>query len=131
MPHIEKNCHYTPSHEWIRTEEDLVTMGLSDYAQEQLGDIVYVELPEVGDSLTAGQPLGVVESVKTLSDLNAPISGEVVERNENLIEQPELLNAEPYQAGWMLKIRPNALKEELNDLMDAESYGNHCADLDH
>src|SRR5690349_8854654 len=96
---------YTKTHEWIKIEGDQATVGISDYAQDALGDVVYVELPEVGASFEAGSPFGAVESVKAASDLNMPVAGEVVEVNDPLINTPELLNTDPYGDGWLVKIK--------------------------
>ena len=96
---------YSAEHEWLRVEGDRATLGITDHAQDQLGDIVYVELPEPGSRVEAGATFGVVESVKTVSDLYAPISGEVIERNERLVDAPELVNASPYEQAWMLRVR--------------------------
>ena len=98
--------YYTKDHEWARVgDDDLVRMGITYYAQDQLGDIVYVELPELGDTVGQGGPLGTVESVKTVADIFAPVSGEVVEVNEALVESPELVNESPYDKGWMVTIK--------------------------
>ncbi len=112
---------YTEEHEWIAIEADIATIGISDFAQSQLGDIVFVELPEVGDELEAGKPFGVVESVKAVSDVYSPLSGEVMEINEDLPDAPELLNTFPYEDGWMIKIRLSN-PQELDDLLDADAY---------
>lgn len=116
---------YARTHEWARLEHDLVRMGISDYAQEQLGDIVFLELPEPGRIVQQGEPLGTVESVKAVSDLFAPVSGEVVEVNEELADQPEIVNQDPYGAGWMVAIRPSD-PEELASLLDVSAYVQHC-----
>jgi glycine cleavage system H protein len=112
---------YTEEHEWVLIEDDIVTIGISDFAQHQLGDVVFVELPEIGDSLEAGKPFGVVESVKAVSDVYAPVSGEVIEVNSDLPDEPELLNSSPYEDGWMVKLKLND-PAELDDLMDAAAY---------
>ena len=112
---------YTEEHEWIMIEGDIATVGITDFAQEQLGDIVFVELPEVGDVLEAGKNLGVVESVKAVSDVYAPLSGEVVEVNEELPDEPETLNNSPYEAGWMVKIKV-ADTAAFAGLMDVDTY---------
>ncbi len=112
---------YTEEHEWIMVEGDIATVGITDFAQEQLGDIVFVELPEVGDMLEAGKELGVVESVKAVSDVYAPISGEVVEVNEELPDEPETLNNSPYESGWMVKIKV-ADTGAFAGLMDVVAY---------
>lgn len=112
---------YTEEHEWVLIEDDIATIGITDFAQEQLGDVVFVELPDVGDELEAGKTFGVVESVKAVSDVYAPISGEVVEINDELPEEPELINNSPYEDGWMVKIRLSN-PEEVDELMDASVY---------
>ncbi|MCA9859472.1 MAG: glycine cleavage system protein GcvH [Thermomicrobiales bacterium] len=116
-----EDLQYTKSHEWVRVEGDLATVGLADYAQNELGDITYLELPEVGDSIVAGEPLGVVESVKAASDIYAPLGGEVVERNETAIGSPELVNQSPYGDAWLIKVRL-ADQAELDALMDVAAY---------
>lgn len=112
---------YTEEHEWIAIEADIATIGISDFAQSQLGDVVFVELPEVGDELEAGKPFGVVESVKAVSDIYSPLSGEVVEINEELPDAPETLNTSPYEDGWLIRIRLSN-PQELDDLLDAAAY---------
>ena len=112
---------YASTHEWARLEGDLVVTGISDHAQNSLGDLVYVEMPEVGAQLSAGQQAGVVESVKTASDIHAPIDGEVVEIDPALEDDPELVNTDPYGEGWIYKIRP-ARAADLDDLLTAEQY---------
>lgn len=112
---------YTEEHEWLLVEDELVTVGITDFAQDSLGDIVFVELPEVGTMLVAGKPFGVVESVKAVSDVYAPISGEVIEVNEELPDSPETLNTSPYEDGWMIKIKPSD-RTQLEDLLDADDY---------
>ena len=112
---------YTEEHEWVLIEGDIVTVGISDFAQESLGDIVFVELPEVGYQAEAGKTFGVVESVKAVSDIYSPVTGEVVEINEELPDTPELVNSSPYEGAWMLKIKLND-KAQLEGLLDAEAY---------
>lgn len=112
---------YTEEHEWVLVEDEIATVGITDFAQDQLGDVVFVELPEVGDQLDIGKPLGVVESVKAVSDVYAPISGEVVEVNDDLPDEPEMLNTSPYEDGWMIKVKLSN-PDEVDDLMDAASY---------
>lgn len=119
---------YTRDHEWIRVEGDLGTVGISDYAQEQLGDVVYVELPEVGKALARGEEAAVVESVKAASEVYAPVSGEVVEVNRALEDEPALVNGAPTGAGWFLKLRLSA-PAELDGLMDEAAYGTYVASL--
>ncbi|PLX97893.1 MAG: glycine cleavage system protein H [Desulfuromonas sp.] len=112
---------YTEEHEWVMIEDDVITVGITDFAQDQLGDVVFVELPEEGDELEAGKSFGVVESVKAVSDVYAPVSGEVVEVNDELPDEPELLNNSPYEDGWMIRIKV-ADTSDLDGLMDAEAY---------
>ncbi len=112
---------YRETHEWVRVEGDLAVVGITDYAQGELGDVVYVELPEVGRKVQAGEAVAVIESVKTASDIYAPVSGEIVEVNEALGEHPEKVNEDPYGEGWLFKIRMER-PEELEALLDAEGY---------
>ncbi len=112
---------YTKEHEWTRDDGERVTVGITDYAQEQLGDVVYVDLPGAGTQVERGQPFGEVESTKSVSDLYAPVSGTIVERNEQLEERPELVNEDPYGAGWMVTIRATDLSE-LDGLLGPEQY---------
>jgi glycine cleavage system H protein len=112
---------YTEEHEWVMVEEELAVIGISDFAQDALGDVVFVELPEVGTVLEAGKAFGVVESVKAVSDIYAPISGTVEEINEDLVEAPEIINTSPYEDGWMIKIRMDDAADA-DKLMDAETY---------
>ncbi len=116
-----EDVRYTAEHEWARLENGLVTIGITSYASEQLGDVVFVELPEVGRKLDAMKPFGVVEAVKTVSDLYAPLAGEVVETNGGLTEHPELVNAEPFGGGWMIRVKP-ANAADLSKLMDHDAY---------
>ena len=118
---IPDGLHYTNDDEWVRPEENTVTVGVTDFAQLQLGDIVYVELPTVGDQIAEGAAFGVIESVKAVSDLNAPVAGEVVAINEELFDQPEIINEDCYGAGWILKIKPSNANE-IDSLLDANSY---------
>jgi glycine cleavage system H protein len=118
---------YAESHEWVRSEGDLVTIGITDYAQDALGDVVYIELPEVGATLTAGSIFGAVESVKAASDLYMPVGGTIEEVNDTLINNPELINSEPYGAGWMLKVRVS----EPGKLLDAAGYEKVVAAVGH
>ena len=112
---------YASTHEWVRIEGDLVVTGISDHAQDALGDLVYVEAPELGRQLTAGEQAGVVESVKTASDIHAPISGIVVEINEALEEDPDFVNDDPYGKGWIYKIKPNDIAD-VEELLSSEQY---------
>jgi len=121
MATYPEDCLYTREHEWIRVEDDVGVVGITDYAQEALGDIVYVELPSVGDHFSQGEPFGNVESVKAVSELYMPVSGEVVEINEDLAESPQLVNEDPYGDGWMVKITLSD-PTELETLMSASEY---------
>jgi glycine cleavage system H protein len=121
---------YTNEHEWARIEGDVVTVGITDFAQNQLGDVVYVELPKVGAQVRVLAPFGVVESVKTASDLFSPVSGEVVEVNQALADQPELVNSSPYGQAWMIKVRI-ANPSELEQLLSAEDYARQTAEEGH
>ncbi len=115
---VPGDLQYTKSHEWVRREEGTATVGITDHAQDELGDVVFVELPEQGTSFSAGDSFGTVESVKAVSDLYAPVGGEVVEINETLNDSPELINEEPYGGGWMIRLRIS----EDGDLLSAEEY---------
>ncbi len=121
-----KDLRYTKEHEWVRVEGETGTVGITDYAQDQLGDIVYVKLPPVGTAIKQMEPFGEIESVKAVSDLYAPVSGEVLEANAALEERPELVNLDPYGQGWMIRVRlldPT----ELERLMTAEEYDAYVA----
>ena len=115
------NVKYTKEHEWIRLEGDVAYVGITDYAQEQLGDIVFVDIQTVGETLAADEVFGTIEVVKTISDLFLPVAGEVLEQNEALEEQPELVNKDPYGEGWLIKIKP-AADADFDSLLDAEAY---------
>lgn len=116
-----QNLKYTNEHEWIRVEGDIAYVGITDYAQEQLGDIVFVDIPAVGETLEAGETFGTIEVVKTISDLFLPVAGELLEQNEALEENPELVNKDPYGEGWLIKMKPTNVKD-IEDLLDAEAY---------
>ncbi len=115
---VPEELQYTKSHEWVRTEGDTATVGITDHAQDELGDIVYVELPEAGATFGAGDSFGTVESVKAVSDLYAPVGGEVVEVNEALGDNPEKINEDPYGEGWIIKLRVS----DEGDLLSASDY---------
>lgn len=121
VPHIPKEFRYSKEHEWVAVEDDTARVGITDYAQEQLGDVVYVELPEVGTSVQQEEPFGVVESVKAVSDIFSPVSGTVVAVNVDLPSSPEVVNADPYGEAWMISIQISQ-PAELGDLMDADAY---------
>jgi glycine cleavage system H protein len=124
---VPQELKYSKEHEWVRLEGDTVTIGITHFAQEQLGDVVFVELPEKGATVRQFSSLGVVESVKAASDIYSPISGEVLERNVKVIEKPELVNSAPYQDGWMLKVKL-ADKGELQKLLTADDYKAHIGE---
>ena len=121
MAQIPDHLRYTDEHEWVKLSDDLVVVGITDYAQEQLGDVVYVELPSEGDEVMKGEPFGTVESTKAVSELFAPVSGTVEKVNHRLEDEPERVNRDPYGKGWMIKIAPSD-PSELDELLDAESY---------
>ncbi len=126
MSDIQKDRSYTKDHEWVLLDESdtsVATVGISDYAQSQLGDVVMVELPEVGDTVDQDEVCGAVESPKSVSDVFSPLTGEIIAINEELLDQPELVNAQPYGEGWMFRIRLTDAKE-LTGLLDAAGYQN-------
>lgn len=128
MSEIPSELRYSESHEWVSEEDEgVVRIGITDHAQAQLGDLVFVELPEVGSSVGQGDACAVVESVKAASDIYAPVSGEVVEVNEVLIDSPETVNSEPYSDGWLFSVRLED-PDELEGLMDHEAYEEHIQD---
>lgn len=130
MSQTPSELKYASTHEWARLEEDgSVTVGISDHAQGALGDVVFVELPEVGSSLDAGDEAGVVESVKAASDIYAPVGGEVIAVNEQLEDEPETVNADPYNDGWFFRLQPSDTSE-LEALLDAEAYQQSCEEDD-
>jgi glycine cleavage system H protein len=122
-----EDLKYSKEHEWVLVEGSVATVGITDFAQDQLGDIVFVELPAVGDKVSKEDAFGVVESVKAVSDIYAPVSGKVVEVNDDLPENPEMLNEDAYGDGWIIKIEMNDL-EELQDLMTAAEYEEYVAE---
>ena len=124
-----EDCQYTKEHEWVRLEDGIAVVGITDYAQDHLGDVVFIELPDVGTEVTQFEPFGVIDSVKASSELYAPLSGEVEAVNDALTEQPELVNQEPYGEGWMIKVRPADLAE-MGQLLDADGYEQLLGTLD-
>ena len=112
---------YTPEHEWVKLDGDTAVVGITHFAQDQLGDVVYVELPKVGERVEMMKPFGVIESVKTASDLYAPVTGTVVEVNTDLTDQPQSVNDAPYEAGWLIKVKPDSAGE-MDALMSADQY---------
>jgi len=131
MSNIPVELRYTKSHEWARQNDDgSVTVGISDNAQDQLGDMVYIEVPEVGQTVESGEACAVVESVKAASDVYSPVSGEVVEVNETLADAPETVNQDAYGAGWLFRVLPSNAAE-LDDLMDGDAYAGFLEDEAH
>ncbi|KAJ6797397.1 glycine cleavage system H protein 3, mitochondrial-like [Iris pallida] len=120
---------YSKSHEWVKHEGSVATIGITDHAQGHLGEVVFVEVPESGTSVSQGSSFGAVESVKATSDVNSPISGEVVEVNTKLTETPGLINSSPYEDGWMIKIKPSS-PSELESLLGPQEYKKHCEEED-
>lgn len=118
---------FTTTHEWLKSEQNEVIVGITAHAQELLGDMVFVELPQIGDEVNAGDELGVVESVKAASDFYAPISGVVTAINKTVVDNPALVNSDPYNAGWLVKLKPTHLNE-LDDLLSADQYQNEIAE---
>ncbi len=119
---------YTKDHEWIQVEADVAIVGITDYAQKELGDVVYVDLPEVGDTFDASEPFGSVESVKAVSEIFSPVSGEILEVNAKLEDNPELVNESPHDKAWMIKIRISN-PEELKEMLSAEEYEEYIQEL--
>ena len=116
-----KKFKFTKDHEWLNLQEDLAIVGITDYAQSQLGDIVFVEMPELSTNLTASESFGAIEAVKTVADLFAPVSGKVIEINENLDLSPDLVNSDPYNEGWIVKLKIDN-NDEINELMNYDEY---------
>ncbi|KAK1368118.1 Glycine cleavage system H protein [Heracleum sosnowskyi] len=126
---VLKDLKYADSHEWVKVEGSSATVGITDHAQDHLGDVVYVELPELGTAVTQGTSFGAVESVKATSDINSPVSGKVVEVNKELDESPGLVNGSPYEKGWIMKVELSN-NDELKSLMDSDSYSKFCDEED-
>lgn len=128
MSDIPSELKYSKEHEWVRIDDDgNAIIGITDHAQELLGDMVYVELPEVGNSIAVEDETGVVESVKAASDIYAPVSGEIIEVNEDLVDEPESINTQPYEAGWLFKVEM-ANESDLEELLTADEYADLIAD---
>lgn len=127
MSTTPSDLKYTPTHEWVLSEGDIITLGITDFAQEQLGDVVFVELPEPGTVVAAGDGIAVVESVKAASDIYAPAAGTIEAVNPALDDSPELVNSDPFEDGWFLRMTVEN-PEDLKDLLDADSYIDQCAE---
>jgi len=119
---IPEGLYYTKEHEWLKVEGGKCRVGVTDYAQQSLHEIVYVELPNIGQTVKQSATIGTVESVKAVSELNSPVSGEILERNEQLAQSPELVNKEPYDAGWIVIVKPSHLDDELKALLNPDGY---------
>jgi glycine cleavage system H protein len=126
MANYPDNLQYSKDHEWLRVTGDTAEVGITDFAQNALGDVVYVELPNIGDSFDQGRPFGSVESVKSVSELFAPVSGEVIEINEALADAPELVNTDPYKGGWMIRLKMSN-PDEADSLLNASEYEDFIA----
>ena len=126
---VPEDLYYTKEHEWLEVEKDLCRVGITDYAQKSLHEVVYVDLPNPGKVLTQNGLFGTVESVKAVSELYSPISGEVVSRNEQLGDAPELVNQQPYGAGWILVVKPSRLQEDLKTLLKADDYAKFLREI--
>ena len=122
MSVVKEELQYTTDHEWTKIEGDVATIGITDHAQSELGDIVFVELPEVGDEVVKGDSFGTVEAVKTVAELYSPINGEILEVNTSLADEAEIINNSPYDEGWIIKVK---ISGSADDLMSAEEYKNH------
>ncbi|MCS7374665.1 MAG: glycine cleavage system protein GcvH [archaeon GB-1867-097] len=128
---IKEELYYTKDHEWVKIVEEEAIIGITDYAQKELRDIVYVDLPEMGRKVKQGEKLCEVESVKAVSEIYSPVSGEVVEVNERLEDSPELINQDPYGDGWIAKLKPESLEGDVENLMNAEEYAEYIKSLEH
>jgi glycine cleavage system H protein len=126
---VSSELKFTNEHEWMKIKEGVAIIGISDFAQEQLGDIVSIELPKAGGVFRQGQTMAIVDSVKASSDIYAPISGEIIEVNEGLIEKPEMINQSPYDSGWIAKIKPSNMEEEFESLMTKEKYDRYIGEI--
>ena len=128
---IKEELYYSKDHEWVKVKEDKAVIGISDYAQKELRDIVYVDLPEKGKKVNQFETICSVESVKAVSEVYSPVSGEVIEVNEELEDSPEILNEDPYEKGWLAILKPTNLEEEIKNLMDAKGYAEYIKTMEH
>lgn len=126
---VPDGLYYTKEHEWMKIENDRCRVGVTDYAQKSLHEVVYVDLPNVGKALAQNAAFGTVESVKAVSELYAPVSGDVIERNEKLVDSPELVNQDPYGAGWIVVVKPSHLQQDLKSLLSPEAYAKFVQEL--
>ena len=127
---VPENLYYTKEHEWLKIEDDTATIGITDYAQKSLHEIVFVDLPEIKRKVRQMEPIGTVESVKAVSEIYTPISGEIIEVNKELNEKPELVNQDPYGKGWIAKIRPENLDNEIKNLLTPQQYREYLKTLE-
>ncbi len=123
---VPKDLKYTKDHEWARVEGATVSVGITDYAQDKLGDVVFIEIENGGTRVKQGEKFGTVESVKSVSDLFSPLSGKITDVNKDLLEHPEYVNKDPYGKAWMIKLAADAVKDEMSQLMDADAYEKYC-----
>ena len=121
---IPKELKYTENHEWVKVDGEIATVGITDHAQSELGDIIFIEFPEINDLFERMEPFGTIEAVKTVADLFSPLNGKIIEINKELEDSPELVNSDPYEKGWIVKVSVDKL-DQLNDLLSSESYENH------
>jgi glycine cleavage system H protein len=121
---IPKELKYTEDHEWVKVDGEIATVGITDHAQSELGDIIFIEFPEINDLFEIMEPFGTIEAVKTVADLFSPLNGKIIEINKELEDSPELVNSDPYGKGWIVKVSVDKL-DQLNDLLSSESYENH------
>ena len=121
---MPKELKYTEDHEWVKVDGDTATVGITDHAQSELGDIIFIEFPEINDLFERMEPFGTIEAVKTVADLFSPLNGKIIEINKELEDSPELVNSDPYGKGWIVKVSVDKL-DQLNDLLSSESYENH------
>ena len=126
---VPEGPHYTKEHEWMKVENGLCRVGVTDYAQKSLHEVVYVDLPQLGKILSQNAAFGTVESVKAVSELYSPVSGDIAERNEKLLQSPELVNQDPYGAGWIVIVKPSHLQEDMRALLSADSYAAFLKEL--
>jgi len=126
---VPEGLHYTKEHEWMKVENGLCRVGVTDYAQKSLHEVVYVDLPQLGKILSQNAAFGTVESVKAVSELYSPVSGDIAERNEKLLQSPELVNQDPYGAGWIVIVKPSHLQEDMRALLSADSYAAFLKEL--
>ncbi len=126
---VPDGLHYTKEHEWMMVENDLCRVGITDYAQKSLHEVVYVDLPQLGKILSQNEAFGTAESVKAVSELYSPLSGEITQRNEKLVQLPELVNQDPYGTGWIVIVKPSHLQEDMKALLSAESYASFLKEV--